>query len=145
MLAGLPQSTTQPLQRVQNAAARLVLNIRSHEHVTPALRQLHWLPVEARISYKLCLIMHQIHTGQAPQYLADSVTRTSAASRRPGLRSADSASYVKRFTRTKFGERGFSFAGPAAWNTLPDSLHNLTDTNTFKNKLKTVLFTRFYQ
>jgi len=40
-----------------------------HDHVTPALKQLHWLPIKSRIVYKLCLLMHNIHTGRAPQYL----------------------------------------------------------------------------
>ena len=46
VLAALPRSTIEPLQRVQNAAARLVFRLRSHDHITPALAQLHWLPVQ---------------------------------------------------------------------------------------------------
>jgi len=49
-LAGLPQTTLRSLQRVQNAAARLVANIRQHDHTTPAMKDLHWLPVNLRIS-----------------------------------------------------------------------------------------------
>ena len=49
VLAGLPTSTLQPLQRVQNAAARLVFGLSRSEHVTPTLIQLHWLPVSYRI------------------------------------------------------------------------------------------------
>ena len=45
LLAGLPRATIEPLQRVQNAAAPLVLNLRLRDHVTPALKELHWLPV----------------------------------------------------------------------------------------------------
>jgi len=63
VLAGLPRCTTEPMQRVLNAAARLVLNLRPRDHVTPALQQLHWLPIDYRITYKLsCLIMHLVHT-----------------------------------------------------------------------------------
>ena len=39
--------------------------------------------------------------------------------------------------RLKFGERSFSCAGPRAWNSFPSSLQELTDTKTFKRKLKT--------
>jgi len=60
---------------------------------------------------------------------------------RRGLRSLDTAAYVKPSNRTKFGERGFYFAGPAAWNSLPSHLHSITDTVVFKCKLKTELFT----
>jgi len=38
VLAGLLRCTTEPLQRVLNAAARLVLNLRPRDHVTPALQ-----------------------------------------------------------------------------------------------------------
>jgi len=44
LLAGLPASAIKPLQRIQNAAARLVFNF---SHVTPLFRVLHWLPDSA--------------------------------------------------------------------------------------------------
>jgi len=65
--------------------------------------------------------MHQIHTGRAPQYLAHSLQLIAESSRGAGLRSTNTADYIKRRTRTKFGERCFSHAGPAAWNSSPDS------------------------
>ena len=46
-------------------------------------------------------------------------------------------------TRTKFGERGFFYSGPAAWNTLPSDLHDI-DTSTFRKRLKNILFDRAY-
>ena len=89
------------------------------DHVKPALKQLHWLPVQQRITYKLCMFMHQIHNGQAPQYLSDCVSTVSAASHRYRQRSSGSAVYVLPRTRTRFAERGFFYSGPATWNTLP--------------------------
>ena len=114
-LAGLPRCTTEPLQRVLNAAARLVLNLRLHVHITPALQQLHWLPIDYRITYKLsyyapCGSCGLVHTSRAPQYLSDCVQTVARSSRRPGLRSSDTAAYVKPRCRTKFGERGFCYA-----------------------------------
>jgi len=52
--------------------------------------------------------------------------------------------YVLPRTRTKFGERGFSYCGPAAWNTLPSDLYDIKDTDTFRKRLKSVLFHRAY-
>ena len=104
----------------------------TRDHVKPALKQLHWLPVEQQISNKLCLLMHYIHTGQAPQYLSNSSSRN-----RYRLRSCDMADYILLRTRTKFGEHGFHYSDLYAWNTLPSDLH---DTNVFKKRLKTVLF-----
>jgi hypothetical protein len=56
VLADLPERTTSPLHRVQNSAARLVFSLRPCDHVTPALIQFHWLPVQSRIEFKLCTI-----------------------------------------------------------------------------------------
>jgi len=100
VLAGLPLTTLEPLQRVQNAAARLVLSLNLRDHVKPTLKQLHWLPVVYRIQYNLCLLMHHVHFGTAPQYLTDAVQSVTSANRRSGLRSAYTAKYVKRCTRT---------------------------------------------
>jgi len=58
LLAELPASTLAPLQRVMNAAARLVCDLSSRDHVTPALQSLHWLPIKQRIQFKLCLLVH---------------------------------------------------------------------------------------
>jgi len=136
-LAGLPQTTLLPLQRAQNAAARLVTNTRPHEHITPAMKDLHWLPVNLRIKYKLCVMMHLIFTQQCPEYMNELVSLTASSSTRPGLRSASGLTYRKPKIRTKFGERAFSFSGPAAWNSLPDYLQSTTNTNSFKRLLKT--------
>jgi len=54
--AGLLQSTLEPLQRVQNAAARLVFDLRHRDHVSPYLMQLHWLTVTSRVQFKLCTL-----------------------------------------------------------------------------------------
>jgi len=107
LFPSLPGSTIQPLQRVMNAAARVIMNLSLRNHVKPALNQLHWLPFEQRIIYKLCLFMHYIHIWQAPKYLSDCVFTVSAASGRYRLRSTGSPAYVLPRTRTKFGERGF--------------------------------------
>ena len=62
------------LQRVQNAAARLLLNRRKTDHITDGLKDLHWLPITLRIQYKLCLLMHLIKVGNCPSYLKDMVS-----------------------------------------------------------------------
>ena len=144
LLSRLPRSTIRPLQHVMNAAAQVIMNLSLRDHVQPAPKQLHWLPFEQRITYKLCLFMHHIHTGQAPQYLSYRVSTVSALRGRYRLRSTGSADYVLPRTRTRFGERGFSYCGPATWNTLPSDLHGITDTSTSRKRLKSVLYDRAY-
>ena len=142
VLAGLPLTTLKPLQRVHNAAARLILSLNLRDHVKPALKQLHWLPVVYRIQYKLCPLMHHVHFGTVRQYLTDAVHCSVCHLSQSPIWSAlgNTAKYVKRCTRTKFGERGLSFSGPAAWNMLPEDLQCCSGTNVFKKQLKTVLF-----
>jgi len=77
VLAGLPATTLAPLQRgfsmrVLHAAARLVNGLRPRDHVTSALRELHWLPIAKRIKYKLCLLVHKSIVGQASVYMKNS-------------------------------------------------------------------------
>jgi len=143
LLAGLPYSTLEPLQRVQNCAARLILNLRQRDHVTPALQQLHWLPIRARVQFKLCTLMYDIHNSRCPAYLSDAVRSVAATSTREGLRSAATTNYVTPRLRSKFGERAFSHAGPAAWNRLPETIRHARTQAHFKKLLKTFLFTEF--
>ena len=72
VLAGLLKSTIAPLQRVQNASARLIYGLGPRDHVTPALYELHWLSVELRVTFKLCALMHLIPTGCSPFRVVDS-------------------------------------------------------------------------
>ena len=80
ILAGLPASTLAPLQRVMHAAARVVYDLKSYDHVTPTLKALHWLPVKQRIEFKLCLLLHLIMNGRAPVYLQNLLTTTASVS-----------------------------------------------------------------
>ena len=59
---------------VQNAAARLILGIGKFSHITPALYELHWLPVSLRIYYKILLLTFNCIYGLAPTYLSDLIS-----------------------------------------------------------------------
>ena len=58
------------------AAARLLFDLKPRDHVTPVLRELHWLPVVPRVEYKLCLLVHKALFGQAPDYITKLLTPT---------------------------------------------------------------------
>jgi len=60
------------------------------------------------------------------------------------LRSATKSDLQVPRTRLKFGERAFSVAAPKAWNDLPLHLCAITNTDTFKRRLKTHFFCKFY-
>ena len=75
---GLPQSSLRRLQLVQNAAARLLTGTRRHEHITPILASLHWLPVIFRIQFKIVLFVYKALNGLAPAYITELVQPHSA-------------------------------------------------------------------
>jgi len=121
LLYGIGDNLLTKLQTVQNAAARVVTGTRKFDHITPVLRQLHWLPVRQWITFKLAMITFKCLHGPLPSYLADVCTSVSSVVGRWQLWSADSGALVP-CTRTTIGQRDFAMAGPATWNSLPVNL-----------------------
>ena len=140
----LPATTLAPLQRVLNAAVWLVHDLWPREHVTPAMYELHWLPIAERIRFKLCLSVHHAVNGRAPSYLTELVTPVANIPRCASLRSARRHDLVVPRSRLVSSERAFSVAAPRAWNSLPVDIRMITDTKLFKKKLKTFLFNSAY-
>jgi len=56
------------------------------------------------------------------------------------LRSADVWTCVVRQTRIQFGDRSFAVAGPRVWNSLPAPLRDTNSIYSFRQQLKTFLF-----
>jgi len=69
-LAGLPNLLLGKLQSVINAAAPLVFSGCKYDHVTPLLRDLHWLPFLKRITFRLAVLAYRCQHGLAPSYLS---------------------------------------------------------------------------
>jgi hypothetical protein len=53
LLYGLPKVLLNKLQRIQNVSADIVMRTSRYDHITPVLKELHWLPVEKRIHFKI--------------------------------------------------------------------------------------------
>ena len=120
LLAGIPDNKLNKLQRIQNYAARLVLRKSRHASAKTLLRTLHWLPVKARIQYKIaCFCFQCIYQNSMPPYISD--LHPYCPSRT--LRSLDTSLLtVPRFSLETFGKQSFSVFGPTVWNSLPLSL-----------------------
>ena len=131
LLYGAKQSHIDRLQWCQNNATRIIFKRRKFDHISPVLRELHWLPVERRITYKAL-------NGHAPQYLATLISKYVPL--RP-LRSEDQ--YLLNSSRWRletFGKRAFSKAAPTLWNPLPLSVKQTPSIGSFKARIKTYLF-----
>jgi len=118
---GIADGLMSRLQSVQNAAARLITEVRRCEHITPAIRQMHWLPVRRRVDFKISTIVYRSLAGTAPVYLADECTLVTAAGRCP-LRSADNRTCLVKRSRNQFDDRCLAPAGATLWNSLPEQL-----------------------
>ena len=133
LLYGLPNYQFNKLQRVLNASARLVCNAPRFCHISPLLRGLHWLPVKARIEFKILLITFKAIHGLAPKYLCDLLTFKSSLY---NLRSSDSILLSMPAVRSKtLGDRAFMVAAPTLWNSLPKELRATTNVNSFKAQI----------
>ena len=140
VLFGISDGLLGRLQSVQNAAARLITDTRRCDHITPVLRQLHWLPVRQRVAFKVATFVYRSLSGDAPAYLIDDC-RLVADVRERRLRSADGRVCVVRRTHSIFGDRAFAAAGPRLWNSLPSELRQPDlPFSTFRRLLKTFLF-----
>jgi hypothetical protein len=137
-------SNISKLQRLQNSLARVVSGARKRDHITPILADLHWLPINARIDYKLALITFKSLVLQQPSYLHELLTVAHSS------RSLRSSTQVNRLqttcSRTSFGSRAFCCSAPAVWNSLPLELtNNLSSLPVFKRDLKTYLYRRSFK
>jgi len=142
LFSGITDSLLMRLQSVQNAAARLVTGTRQRDHITPVLRQLHWLPVRVRqrVDFKLALLVYKALHDVTAAYLVDDCQLISHAGRRR-LRSAAIDTCCVPRTNTRFGDRSFAAAGSRLLNSLPARIPQPdNDTGEFRLQLKSFLF-----
>ena len=119
LLAGLPHTTLAPLQRVINATVYLVDGLWPWDHVKVAAMALHWLPVEAQIQYKLCLLVHLAMARKAPTYITSVLQPITACPWSMVPRSATDDELFTPRSRLKFSERAFRISAPKAWTVYP--------------------------
>jgi exonuclease III len=137
LLSKLPANTIQPLQRVQNTAARIVSLTRKRDHITPVLAALHWLPVKQRIMFKVLIFIFRCIHSTAPSYLSKLIV---IAQPKYETRSADHITLEYKTPRNNYSERSFSTYGPMLFNALPSNIREITDFDYFKSAVKTYLF-----
>jgi len=143
-LASIPLYLLKRLQSVMNSAARLVFSSSRYEHITPLLRQLHWLKAAERIDYKLALLVYKCRKG-SPPYLADELCQPADTEARCRLRSTSASSLIVRPTRlSTVGDRAFPVAAPRIWKSLPQHVTSAPSLAIIRSCLKTHLFRRCF-
>jgi Reverse transcriptase (RNA-dependent DNA polymerase) len=130
-------ANTNRLQRVQNAAARLVYNLPSRSHVTNLLMSLHWLPIKYRINYKICTLVHKFLSSNCPAYFTDLLSHYYP---NRSLRSSNTLLLVTPDHTLSSARSSFAFVAPSVWNTLPLFIRSTVLFSSFKSNLKTHFF-----
>ena len=123
LLYGLPQHLISRLQSIQNTAARVVTRTGKFDHITPVLKQLHWLPVRYRIVFKILLLVYKALNGTAPSYISE-LLKYHTSERK--LRS--SSQHLLATPKARL------------WNSIPHELRSSSSIDIFKRHLKTYLF-----
>jgi len=138
VLHGIPSCNILKLQRVQDSAARIVLQAPRRSHTEPLLRQLHWLPVQYRIKYKLAVLTYKV---RVTSYLSRHIKLRDSVWT---LRSAMTTRLSEPFASIAFAKRAFRCSAPATWNSLPRTATDSNSIGTFKPRLKTFLYSLAY-
>ena len=112
-----PNSVIQPLQKIQNFAARLVLLAPRHHHSTPLLEKLHWLPVSEHIKYKVACMCFSAISGSGPAYFSE-LPHAYTPSRTLRSSSDTRILEIQQYKRNTDRFRTFSCFGPHFWNSL---------------------------
>ena len=130
---GISLNTLNKLQKVQNAAARLIARVNSRTSISPVIYNLHWLRIESRVIFKLLLIVHKTVWG---------ICNTMSINFKNYTRSDDDYLLLQPSSvKTKYGQRTFSYAAPKLWNALPYNIRSEQLTDKFKKMLKSILIT----
>ena len=140
ILAGLPNSTIYKLQRIQNWAAKVVLQQSKYDSSTSALMSLHWLPIKERIDFKILTLVFKCLHRMAPAYLCSLIKhKTYSRTTRASLQTGHTLD-IPRVKKETFAARSFSVYGPRLWNSLPTHIQSLDQLSHFKKHLKTFLY-----
>ena len=125
LLLSAPIVQLDRLQSVLNAAARLIYRRRKFDHVSPLLKELHWLPVPERITFRLAVLAYRCQHNTAPRYLTAQLQQASNIGYRQRLRSSSSAKLDgPRTEHVTIGGRAFSSTAAQTWNSLPTAVQS---------------------
>ena len=145
LLYGLPACTIAiKLQRLQNAAARTIMQVPKFCHISPIVSSKHWLPVKYRIDFKIILTTFKAIHGLGPKYLSELLHFKHNSNYSLRSNNMFLLSPPKYKTLSTLGDRVFAAAAPRLWNTLPETIRNTHDLITFKRLVKTFFFKQAY-
>ncbi|KAK3932631.1 RNA-directed DNA polymerase from mobile element jockey [Frankliniella fusca] len=125
------------LQRVQNACARIIFDLRSDCHISKYIYDLKWLNISNRFTYAAVTLLKKVLMSNSPSYLAVELNYSD------NLRSryVRSSRFHLRIPhhRTDKCRGAFWIVAPLLWNNIPDYVLCINNISSFKRKLKDYL------
>ena len=125
----------------------MLKRIPRRNHITPLLKDLHWLRINERIEFKiLILIAHKAFYEIGPIYLSDFIKKHNShnRTRRANDHCLLSISPISKMCANSYFERSFSYAAPFLWNRLDMSIRIL-DFDHFNSRIQTELYLRYFE
>lgn len=146
LFVNLPKTQLKRLQLLLNKAARLILNVGPFDHISGHLIDLHWLPVLARVEFKICLLVFKCLKFNQPLYLCQLLTPHGNATSMFLRSDADPLllEEPRAVGDRNMATRSFAYCAPRMYNKLPLLLRQSSSLECFKKNLKTFLFQRAY-
>ena len=149
LLHGVSSGNIKRLQTIQNILCRIVTRCGKFSHITPHLKDLHWLPVSSRIEFKTNLLTYKALKTNNPPYLKAHLQKfeSSYNTRRTNteLNTLATFGFNRRVhTSLKHLKSSFEYIAPHMWNALPINIRNSPSVPCFRSRLKTFLFHKAY-
>ena len=134
LYVNLPKKLLNKLQKLQNAAIRIIFNVRSRHPVTFFFSQLHWQNIEQRVIFKCLLLVFKTIHGLAPNVLNNMIV----------IRNENNLTLQNvYYNNSKYGKRAFIYYASRYWNSLPQNIRCSINVSSFKTSLKSYFFTNF--
>ena len=134
---GICTNMMMQLQVIQNHACRTIFGLKKQETPINHLKKLHWLKVNERIQFKILLLVYKSLVGLAPIYIQELLSYNNTSGSRL-------LSLHTPVSKSRYGERAFSFSAPKLWNNLPYEIKQAPNIESFKRRLKHHLFMKSY-
>jgi len=121
-----------------HALARVVAQAPSIISSADIRRDLHWLSINHRISYKISLLNWKALYTAEPFYLSELISPYVPART---LRSSNTYLLsIPAGVTSHFSSRSFSVSAPSTWNSLPQHIRSIERLSTFKPQLQSHFF-----
>ena len=120
LLLGTSGHQLSRVQMIQNMGCRVIRNLKKHDHVSNAMKEIHWLKVQEWIQYKVLVTTYQCVNGLAPSFLTNLLDLDLT---RKHLRSDTQGKLpIPHSSLSQVHNSSIQYARPRLWNELPQHL-----------------------